>query len=77
MLDTEPIIPDAALDLWGWFWELDGGRQSGMSQNPLLWSEIESWGRLMRIKPAPWELTVIKAMDRAYLGVAAEMSQEK
>lgn len=76
-LDDEPEIPDAAVDLWGWFWELDGGRQSGMSQNPLLWSEIESWGRQMRARLTPWELSVIRAMDRAYLNVAAEMSREK
>jgi hypothetical protein len=77
LLDSEPEIPDAAVDLWGWFWELDGGRQSGMSQNPLLWSEIESWGRQMRTRLTPWELSIIRAMDRAYLNMAAEKSQEK
>jgi hypothetical protein len=76
-LDTEPIQPDFTLDLWEHFWQLDSGRQSGMSQNPLMWSEIESWGRQMRVRLSPWELTAIKAMDRTYLNVAAEKSQEK
>lgn len=74
-LDSEPDIPGVVLDLWLWFWELDSGRQSGMSSNPLSWGDIKDWAELTGVNLTPWEVSVIKAMDRAYLTTANEMGK--
>ncbi len=74
-LDSEPDIPDAAIDLWLWFWELDSGRQSGMGHSPLSWRDIKDWAELTGVKPTSWEVSVIKAMDKVYLATANEMGK--
>lgn len=56
----EEPLPESVTHLWGWFWELDAGRQEA---NPLAYSEIESWMRLTGAVAGPWEVATIKAMD--------------
>jgi hypothetical protein len=54
--------------LWECFWDINDGRQSGMSgPTALSWHEIRSWSDLSGIEIDPWELKAIRAMDKAFL----------
>jgi hypothetical protein len=71
-----PDLPLAAAHLWQWFLELDSARGSnGWGLNPVGYAEIEAWARLTRRSPAPWEIEILRALDRARL-VAAEPKEE-
>lgn len=71
----EPDVPDAGDHLWEWFWSLDAARPSnGFGANPITYSEIEAWARLVDAEPSPDEVRVIKAMDGAML---AELAKRK
>lgn len=67
-----PEEPPAGLEyLWGWYTDLDRGRQPGLSgPGPLAWQEIESWARLRGLRPRNWELDVLRLLDHAYLTAA-------
>lgn len=61
-------VPSAVAHLVDWFWELDNSRQgNGSGPNPLAWSDIEAWTRLMGITPEPWELRALQQMDHVQL----------
>ena len=52
--------------MWGWFWALSARRTHGMSgPNPITFSEIEAWSRLMGANPRPWEVWLITRLDDA------------
>lgn len=55
--------------IWGWFVELHNTRQSGFSANPISYQEIESFCRLTGALIPPWELSVIRRIDREVLGI--------
>lgn len=50
--------------VWRWFVELDSGRQSGFSVNPLSHVEIYSYCMLNNIKMSAMEVRAIKRLDR-------------
>lgn len=62
-IDVHPSV----MYLWHYFLQLSSSRQSGMAVSPLSYFEIESWQRLSRIEISPFELTVIKALDSAFI----------
>jgi hypothetical protein len=61
--------PPQLLDyLWAWFFELCAARSSnGWSANPISYTEIAAWAMLTRAHPTPWEVSVLRLMDSAYL----------
>ena len=66
-------LPAAGVALWDVFVELQSERESGMNgagRIPL--TSIEAWTRLNGVELTPWEVTTLKAMDGAVLGVWAE-----
>lgn len=63
--------PEVVAHIWGWFWELDSGRQTGMGISLLSYSEIEAWSRLRGVRLDPFELRAIKAMDVARVSAAS------
>ena len=68
---TEP--PEPFLYIWHWFFELHGARQAGgFGPNPISYSEIKAWCEAMNIFITPWEIAVIKAMDREYMQSTSE-----
>lgn len=74
-LIRNPKVPDAAVHLWGWFWQLNDARPEGFSSaGPLTFGEIAAWAGLTGITPHPWEVEALKAMDRAYLASVAKIS---
>lgn len=70
-----PPYPEIADYVFRWFYELNGGRQSGMSANPLSWHEIKSWRDLTGVQLERWELVAIKRLDEVYLDVFAPKSE--
>ncbi len=58
-------IPSAAVFVWPAFWEINEGRQVGMGFNPLSFSEIDAWARLIGFVLTPDEVRWIKYMDMA------------
>lgn len=53
--------------LWEWFLDLNSTRQSGMGINAISYSEIKAWCELVGISLSPYEIRVIKLLDRVYL----------
>lgn len=70
-------VPEDADYLWRWFCRLSSRRQGGMGPAPIAWPQIESFFRLLRIKPDAWELQAIELLDNAWLNAQAEQSEVK
>jgi hypothetical protein len=71
-----PDVPFAGRRVWGIFHELNATRGAGMGANPISFAEIEAWSRLRREPVRPFELDMIRALDRAYLECAAASREE-
>ncbi len=64
--------PEALAHLWQWFWELVSQRKQ---DEPLGFSEMLAWSRLMQIPITPWEAKVLVQMDNRYLSTQHEESE--
>jgi hypothetical protein len=62
-----PAVPETLAHLWAWFCELDGGRTG---QAPLAWSDLKAWAELTGRSPRPWEVHILRRLDRLRLEVA-------
>jgi len=71
-VQLEPVDIDSCLYyLWQWFCELSGGRgYAEFGPLPLNYSEIQAWANLTKMNPMAWEVSVLKALDRAFLNEA-------
>lgn len=70
-----PPIPTELRYLWSTFLSLSRARgNNGFGPNPLSFTEIEAWCRLMHIRLDPWEVDTLRAIDDAFLEVAAEQN---
>lgn len=70
-----PEVPWAGRRAWSMFLELNGTRTgNGFGPNPISDVEIESYSRLRREPIRSWELTILRALDAAYLKAAREMT---
>lgn len=59
-------IPDGAAHIWGYFLQLNRERSQGMNgSQPLTSSNILAWMALEGVQLEHWELTGIRALDRA------------
>jgi hypothetical protein len=65
-----PEVPIAGRRVWSIFLELNATRASGMGPSPISYGEIEAWSRLRREPVRPFEVTMLRALDRAYLEAA-------
>jgi len=77
-IEEEPL-PFFAIPMWNIFWALHGGRQvSGMgTYQSLSYVEILAYTQLMQIVLEPWEIEIIKRMDRAFISTINTRSGEK
>ena len=65
-----PPFPDVVNHVWAWFIELHNARpQTGMGVSPITYSEISAWSSLTGVIPNPWEVGVIKSIDRVFITV--------
>jgi hypothetical protein len=66
-------MPENYYHCWSWFGELSRTRSSnGFGQNPISYSEIDAWSRLISIDLTPLEVSAIIRLDSAYLNIQAE-----
>ncbi|ABN75407.1 phage tail assembly chaperone [Cereibacter sphaeroides] len=63
-----PPVPEAGRVLWQAFWQLSRRRTyHAAGPNPLSWTEIEAWTRLMRTPFEPHHVRILAALDDAFL----------
>jgi len=63
--------------IWSYFIDLNNARQSGMSVNPISYSEIDAYFRLNDIVPFDFEVKAIKTLDNIMLKVYSERQKEE
>jgi hypothetical protein len=63
--------------LWDWFSALTDWRQQTMGVGPLSHLEMEAWARLMRIEISPFEVEVLRMLDRECRQYYAEKSKDE
>lgn len=61
--DINPIINY----VWEWFLELNSTRQSGMGVSGITYTEIKAWCELTGNQPSPYEIKIIKSLDRLFI----------
>lgn len=73
----DPDVPNAWAYALEYFKHLSRQRQSGgFGLSPLSFTEIKSWSELTATILSPFDVELICAMDRAYLGAMAERTSE-
>lgn len=72
-----PEFPNRLDYLWEWFLELNATRQSGMSANPISWSEIEAFSQGLGLTIKPWERRLLRQLDIAVLAVSQNIKKSK
>jgi hypothetical protein len=66
-LEGPPPVPELAY-IVGWFGELSETRIStGFGIGPISYGEIRAWARLNGIRPTPFELALLRRIDRIFL----------
>lgn len=67
--ELHPELPPVEIFyIWSWFLELHAGRPSnGLARCSLPYSEILAWATLTGSYLTPWEVSVIKQLDNAWL----------
>jgi len=63
--------------LFSWFADLCGSRPNyGFGPTRITYCELEAWASLNRIRPEPWEVKALRAMDSAWLSAFEELKKE-
>lgn len=66
-------MPEVFSLLWMDFRALDSARSSnGYGANPISFSEIQAYCKMMEIELQPWEIEIIKVFDVTLLNLQAE-----
>jgi len=64
----EPALPGALAYVWMWFLDLSATRGSnGFGPSALGFRDIAAWSELMRIRPTPFEVDLIRNLDGLFL----------
>ena len=70
-----PKLPPEVVHIWNTFVQLAAARGgSGFGPQPISYTEIEAFSRVMDMPLAPWEVAAIRALDDAYFEVKSETS---
>ena len=70
-------VPEAGRLLWGAFHELSRARSwNAIGPNPITMGEIEAWARLARLRLQRQHVSVILALDEAFLKHAFEVKNQ-
>lgn len=56
-------MPLDTAHVWGWFLDLHTARTSGMSANPISFTEIDAYCRLNGLALSSWELGLLRRVD--------------
>lgn len=61
-------FPQALAYLWQWFVEICEVRGSnGFGPNCITYPDIAAWAQLTGSRPTPWDVGVLRALDRAWM----------
>lgn len=72
-----PKPPEGFEFVWEWYFELAQSRQqTGFGVSPISWQEMDAWARITGVTLYPWLAMCFRAMDQAWLKVAAERSRK-
>jgi hypothetical protein len=63
-------IPEQALHVWDWFWDLSARRKSG--PEALTYAEVGEWQRLTGTPIRPEEVDMIMQMDDGFLAAVRD-----
>lgn len=66
-LQTLPSVPYETRHLWRWFCDISRARTAGWGVDPISWTDAWSYFRMLRIRPQPWEVEAIRALDDAFI----------
>ena len=58
-----PALPDCVRHVWGWFLDLHGSRGEG----GINYAELLAWAQLNELTPTPFEIRLLRELDRAFL----------
>jgi hypothetical protein len=62
-----PDLPEETAHIWQWYCDLSSARGAGFSINAIAWTDIWAYFDLKRMRPEPWEVQTIRALDDAFL----------
>lgn len=62
-----PEFPHILEHVWRWYGELAEVRRSGMSIERISHGEISEWAEMTGASPNPFEVSVLIALDRAFV----------
>jgi hypothetical protein len=72
-----PTLQPEIAYLWDWWQSLHASRSAGgFGANPITYSDIEVFARVMRERIEPWEARAIRAVDDAWLASNATPKDE-
>ena len=64
----QPPFPDRMAHLWQVFLDLHHGRMYSMGEPcPLTYESMTAWCSLTGIELSPWDVDVVKALDRVWM----------
>ncbi|MFO0271361.1 MAG: hypothetical protein ACK53W_12605 [Gemmatimonadota bacterium] len=73
-----PPIPDCIAHVWEWWVDIASSRGStGFGPAAITYSEIAAWAALTGADPTPFEVQALRAIERAYLDVQAEIAAQE
>ena len=71
-------FPQDMLQVWKFFIDLHNARSSnGFGINPISYSEMYSYFKLIEIQPHDWEIETIKKLDKVALDAFAEQAKKE
>jgi len=77
MAGGNPIVPEAGRLLWRFFVEMSAARSYHMGgPNPISWVEIQAWARVRRWPVSDTHISILRAMDDAWLEYAARKAKQ-
>lgn len=62
-----PELPRETAHLWEWYQDLSGARGAGFSINAISWIDLWAYFDLKRMRPEPWEVQTLRALDEAFM----------
>ena len=71
--DKSPEIPPGGEYLWGWFWDVVGGK--GPEEG--FWVCLKAWSDMTNIRPSMWEVAVLQRLHNEYQKQVSTKLREK
>lgn len=71
-MDDEPELPRVLEYIWEWYKDLSEDRDAGFGISRIKYRDIQAWAELSGSNPTPWEVGLLRRLDREYLMYLAE-----